>query len=64
MKKKLFIFSKDQFDEIKGKYIFSVIYSDIAGNRYKQEYPLNLEYDDRNKRIKSIDLIGTQYLVD
>lgn len=62
-KRKLYIYSKDQFDSVKGNYIFSVIYSDISGNRYKQVFPIKLATDEKNRRIKSIDLSGTPHLI-
>lgn len=62
-KRKLYIYSKEQFDSVKGNYIFSVIYSDIAGNRYKQVFPIELATDEKNRRIKSIDLSGAPHLI-
>lgn len=62
-KRRIYIFSKDQFDNIKGQYYFSVIYSDIAGNRYKQIFPLEFATNEKNRRIKSIDLSGTPHLI-
>lgn len=62
-KRKIYIFSKEKFDDIKGQYLITVIYSDIAGNRYRQVFPLELATNEKNKRIKSIDISGTQQLI-
>lgn len=62
-KRKIYIFSKEQFNDIKGQYLISVIYSDIAGNRYEQMFPLELATNEKNRRIKSIDLSGTPHLI-
>ena len=62
-KRKIYIFSKEKIDEIKGQYLISVIYSDIAGNRYKQVFPLELTVNEKNRRIKSLDLSGTPQLI-
>lgn len=62
-KRKLFIFSREQFDDIKGQYILSVKYSDIAGNRYEQAFPIELTIGEKGRRLKSIDLTGTQNMI-
>ena len=62
-KRKIYIFSKEKFDDIKGQYLITVIYSDIAGNRYRQVFPLELATNEKNKRIKRIDISGTQQLI-
>ena len=63
-KRKLFVFSRELFNEIKGQYILSVRYGDIADNRYEQIFPLELATDERGRRIKSIDLTGTPNMLE
>lgn len=47
------IFSEKGFEDIKGDYVFSVYYEDIAGNKYEQHFPIEIVEENGNiyKRI-------------
>ena len=62
-KRKIFIISKEQFADIHGHYILSVLFSDIAGNKYKQEFPLDFSLNEKERIVKSIDLSVTPRLI-
>ena len=55
------IFSEKAFEDIKGEYVFSVFYEDIAGNEYEQLFPVEIVEENKNK-YKRIDTNGKQRL--
>lgn len=55
------IFSEQNFEVIKGKYLFSIYYEDISGNQYEQLYPVEI-VEENNKKYKRIDTNGQQCL--
>lgn len=59
----LHIFSEDcsSQSENLGEYVLSFYYQDIYSNRYRQEFPITVEYDDdRHAPVVSVDMNGTQ----
>ena len=55
------LFSEKAFEDIKGEYVFSVFYEDIAGNEYEQLFPVEIVEENKNK-YKRIDTNGKQRL--
>lgn len=55
------IFSEQEFEDIKGNYVFSIFYEDISGNQYEQLYPVEIVEENDNK-YKRIDTSGKQRL--
>ena len=56
----LHIFSCEPYEKIKGEYILEFYYTDIFGNCYQQEYPVEIGMDEKHEFVSSIDLSGTQ----
>lgn len=56
------IFSGEEFNLIKGKYVFSVCYEDISGNQYEQAFPIDI-FEEKNNKYKNIDTNGKQRLI-
>lgn len=56
------IFSERDFDEIKGKYAFSIYYEDISGNQYEQVFPIHI-HEENNNRYKNMNTNGKQRLL-
>lgn len=55
------IFSEENFETIKGEYVFGVYYEDISGNQYEQLFPVEI-VEENNNRYKRIDTNGKQRL--
>lgn len=55
------IFSEQEFEDIKGNYVFSIYYEDISGNQYEQLYPVEI-VEENNNKYKRIDTSGKQRL--
>ena len=62
-KRKIIIYSREQFNDIEGQYSLSVEYCDIANNRYAQEFPVELATNERGRRLKSVNLFGMQHII-
>ena len=56
------IFSERDFEEIVGKYTFSVYYEDISGNHYEQAFPIQI-YEENKNRYKNMNTNGKQRLL-
>ena len=57
------VFSEDcsRQSENLGEYVLSFYYQDIYSNRYRQEFPITIEYDDDKRApVVSVDMNGTQ----
>lgn len=55
------IFSSEQDDSILGEYILKLAYEDILGNKYSQEYNIEIKANEKTGGIKElIDLTGKQ----